>query len=279
MSVMSVVLAVDAGAIAETTIDPVNAVIAVVVAVVGWIMSRITRRAVGKLLGRLEGISGEMRDLMAKLAGYVVLFLGFGVSLAVLGVPIQPLLAAAIVIGVVLALALRGIAENFAAGIVLQTRRPIEVGDEVDSLGFVGDVVDMNGRAVVVETFDGRQAHLPNSEVLSNPLVNHSAKQARRSEVEVRIRSRDFEETQRHLVETVGAVAGVLREPSPAVYLTSIDPVRITALVHFWHDPDDGLTVRTEVIRMLATAGRERTEMATIVSPQPSAPLTPAPWI
>ena len=279
MTGMWVLLAVDAEAITETTIDPVNAVIAVVVAVVGWILSRVTRKGVGKLLGRLEGISDELRDLTARIVGYVVLFIGFGIALAVLGVPIQPLLAAAIVIGVILALALRGIAENFAAGIVLQTRRPIEVGDEVESLGFVGDVVEMNGRAVVIETFDGRQAHLPNSEVLSNPLVNHSTKEARRSEVEVRIRSRDLEEAQRRLVDTVGGVAGVLHEPEPAVYLTSIDPVRITALVHFWHDPDDGLTVRTEVIRTLATAGRERSEMATIVAPQPYAPLTPAPWI
>jgi small conductance mechanosensitive channel len=276
---MSAVLTVDAGTITETTIDPVNAVIAVVVAVLGWILSRITRRTVGKVLARLEGISNELRDLTARVVGYVVLFLGFGIALAVLGVPIQPLLAAAIVIGVVLALALRGIAENFAAGIVLQTRRPIEVGDEVDSLGYVGNVVEMNGRAVVLETFDGRQAHLPNSEVLSNPLVNHSSKEARRSEVEVRIRSRDFEQTKHRLVDAVGVVAGVLPEPPPTVHLTSIDPVRITALVHFWHDPDDGLTVRSDVILALAGAGQERTEMATIVTPQPAAPLTPAPWI
>lgn len=138
-------------------------------------------------------------------------------------------------IGVVLALALRGIAENFAAGIVLQTRRPIEVGDEVDSLDYVGDVVEMNGRAVIIETFDGRRVHLPNSEVLSNPLVNHTERGARRSTVEVRSRSREFEETLRDLADVVAAVPGVLPEPPPAVYLTSIDPVRVTALVQFWH--------------------------------------------
>ena len=62
----------------------------------------------------------------------------------------------AIVFGVILALALRGIADNFAAGIVLQTRRPIHIGDEVESLGYVGNVLEMDGRAVVIETFDGR---------------------------------------------------------------------------------------------------------------------------
>ncbi|HYJ24876.1 MAG TPA: mechanosensitive ion channel domain-containing protein [Acidimicrobiia bacterium] len=117
--------------------------------------------------------------------------------------PIQPLLTAVIVIGVILALALRGIAENFAAGIVLQTRRPIEVGDEVDSLDYVGDVIEMNGRAVIIETFDGRRVHLPNSEVLSNPLVKHTDRGARRSDVEVRSRSREFEHTLQDLADVV----------------------------------------------------------------------------
>ena len=104
---------------------------------------------------------------------------------------IQPLITVAIVFGVILALALRGIADNFASGIVLQTRRPIHIGDEVESLGYVGNVLDMDSRAVVIETFDGRTVHLPNSEVLGDPLINHSTKGARRSEVEVRVRSKD----------------------------------------------------------------------------------------
>jgi len=223
MSSMSAVLAVDAETLTVTTIDPWNAVLAVAVAIVGWILSRVTRKAVGKLLTRLQGLSDELRDLTARASGYVVLFVGFGVALSIIGVPIQPLLTAVIVIGVILALALRGIAENFAAGIVLQTRRPIEVGDEVDSLDYVGDVIEMNGRAVVVETFDGRRVHLPNSQVLNNPLVNHTERTARRSEVEVPLRSRELEETVQDLAAIVAAVPGVMPEPAPAVYLTSVD--------------------------------------------------------
>ncbi len=279
MSAMRLVLAVDAGDLAETSIDPWSAVLAVVVLIVAWILSRITRKSTARVLTRLEGISDEMRAFIARIAGYVVIFLGVGVALSLLGAAIQPLITVAIVFGVILALALRGIADNFASGIVLQTRRPIHIGDEVESLGYVGNVLDMDSRAVVIETFDGRTVHLPNSEVLGDPLINHSTKGARRSEVEVRVRSKDVEGTGQRLIETVADVSGVLPEPKPAVFLTAIDSVRVTALVHFWHQPADGLTVRTDVIRALAAAGRERTEMATIVSPQPAAPLTPSPWI
>ncbi len=279
MSMMSLVLAVDAETLTETNIDPWMAALALVVMLLAWILSRTARKAMARVLTRLEGLTPELRDLIARAVGYLVIFIGVGIALSLLGAPIQPLLAAAIIIGIVLALALRGIAENFAAGIVLQTRRPIHVGDEVQSLGYVGNVVEMNGRVVVVETFDGRLAHLPNSEVLSEPLVNHTEHGARRSEVEVRVRSRDFEGTGQWLLDAVGSTAGVMTEPAPEVYLTGVDPVRVTALVHFWHDPNAGLSVRTNVIGALHAAFQEQSEIATIVTPQPATPLAPTPWL
>jgi small-conductance mechanosensitive channel len=276
---MGIVLAVDAETLTETTIDPWMAALALVVMLLAWILSRVARKATARVLSRLEGITPEMQGLISRVAGYIVIFLGVGIALSLLGAPIQPLLAAAIVVGVVLALALRGIAENFAAGIVLQTRRPIHVGDEIESLGYSGNVVEMNSRAVVVETFDGRLAHLPNSEVLSEPLLNHSEHGARRSEVEVRIRSRDPAGIREWLSGTIGAVTGVMSDPAPGVYVTGVDPVRVTVLVQFWHDPANGYSVRHAVVQALAQAGKDRTEIATLVTPPPPAPTAPSSWL
>lgn len=66
MSSMRLVIAVDAETLTATTIDPWNAVLAVAVAIVGWILSRVTRKAVGKLLTRRRGLSDDLRDLAAE---------------------------------------------------------------------------------------------------------------------------------------------------------------------------------------------------------------------
>ena len=120
MLAMSTVLAVDAETLTETSIDPWMAALALVVMLLAWILSRAARKAMARVMTRLEGITPELRDLIARTVGYLVIFIGVGIALSLLGVPIQPLLAAVIVIGIVLALALRGIAENFAAGIVVE---------------------------------------------------------------------------------------------------------------------------------------------------------------
>ena len=83
----------------------------------------------------------------------------------------------------VLVLALRGIADNFAASVVLQARHPIALGDEIESGDFVGVVTELNGRSVVIRTVDGRTVHVPNGEILQERLVNNSTHGARRSEI------------------------------------------------------------------------------------------------
>jgi len=68
----------------------------------------------------------------------------------------------------------------------MQTRRPVQLGDEIETLGFTGVVRDMNGRSVILETYDGRVVHVPNSKILANPLVNNSPRARRGTEIEVR---------------------------------------------------------------------------------------------
>ena len=72
------------------------------------------------------------------MAKYSCWLLGAGIALTFLGVEIQPLLAAALIVAVVAILAIRGVTDNFAAGVVIQSRRPVHIGDEIEVLDQTG---------------------------------------------------------------------------------------------------------------------------------------------
>lgn len=72
-----------------------------------------------------------MRGLAARLCGYLVLLVGVAIALSFLGAQLQPLLTAAVLVAALAIIALRGIADNVAAGIIIQTRQPISLGDEI----------------------------------------------------------------------------------------------------------------------------------------------------
>jgi small-conductance mechanosensitive channel len=123
--------------VAGSDITGTEIVVAVIVLVISWIAARMARRAVLEVLAKLSGVSEDLRQLAGRLTKYFVLLIGFGVALTVLGASVQPFITAAIIVAVVAGLALRGVAENFAAGVVIQTRRPIQIGDDIRALNHV----------------------------------------------------------------------------------------------------------------------------------------------
>lgn len=260
--------------VADLSITGWDVLLALAVVVAAWLMSRVTRRTIARIVARVEGVSDDLRNLSARLAGYLVLFVGVGIALGILGAQVQPILAVAILVGVVVVLALRGIADNFAAGIVIQSRRPIHLGDEIDALGFVGVVEEFNGRAVMIQTGDGRSVHLPNHQLLNGPIVNHTTGVGRRSEVEVRTEATP-DAVIKLLADVVTAIPGVQDDPGPTVLVTAVEPERTTATVRFWHDFSAEGAVTSAVVCDVARRLREAGYVAVVAAPPSAAPLTP----
>jgi small conductance mechanosensitive channel len=120
--------------VTSTKVTITDVGLALIVLIAAWVTARVARRAVLGVLGRVDGITEDVRQLAGRVTFYLNLLVGVGISLTLVGAEIQPILTAGILIGVVAVLALRGVAENFAAGIVLRTRRPIQLGDDIDVL-------------------------------------------------------------------------------------------------------------------------------------------------
>ncbi|WP_285115116.1 mechanosensitive ion channel domain-containing protein [Leifsonia sp. fls2-241-R2A-40a] len=123
-------------------LDQWNVVFALASVIAGVLLGIAVHRGTENLLRRLGGLSPDLVRRVARSPRLVVILLGVGVGVAIafLGAPIQPVLALAIIVAVIAGLALRGISENFSAGVVLQTRRPFKVGDVVEVAGFTGVV-------------------------------------------------------------------------------------------------------------------------------------------
>ncbi len=256
-------------------LDPWSVLLALASVVAGVLLGIAVHRVTERLLKRLGGLSPELVRRIARGARLVVILLGVGVAIAFLGAPIQPVLAVAVIVAVIAGLALRGISENFAAGVVLQTRRPVKVGDVVEIAGFTGVVREINGRTTVIRTTDGRVAHIPNADVVGNPFVNESELGGRRAEVEVRAKATSGERADLRAAVAAACekVAGVRSRDPVRVLTVTAEPDRVTYRVRFWHDPGHGPEVTAAVVDALAEQleGRD----AVVTSEHPPPPLTP----
>lgn len=265
-----------------TNVTVWDIVFAVLAVVAGWIASHFARKGVLTLGRKAPGISDTMVDVAARLVQYVLIFLGIGIALGFLGASIQPVLAVTIIAAVVIVLVLRGVADNFAAGVLVQSRQPVKLGEEILFEGpdgpLTGIVKDLNGRSVIVTTADGRTAHVPNIKLLSDILVNDSRHGARRSEVQVRIArtaERDLDAVVDLLTGSAAQVEGVHARETVRALVREISPERWIIRLQFWHHPLHGPGVTSEVISVVAAALAEAGVSGVVTDAPAPTPLAP----
>lgn len=241
-----------------TGIDAWDVLFAVVSVLAGWLVAHFARKGVLALAQRVPNLSPSLAQFAGRFAYYLVFLLAIGLALAFLGANVQPLLGVVIIAVVVLVLVLRGVADNFAAGVLIQTRQTVRVGDEIQVEGpdglLTGTVLELNSRSILLLTVDGRTIHVPNAKLLADAIVNHSTHGTRRSEVQVRLERGDAPVAA--LLAAVSAAAaetdGVLPTPAPRALAVTVGPDRVTLRAQFWHRPLDGVPVTAAVVERLS---------------------------
>src|SRR5215475_2649872 len=122
-------------------------------------LKRRTHQGIGLLVGRLVH------------TGIVVL--GFLIAFSVLAPSFQAAdLIKLLGIGsVAVGFAFQNILQNFLAGILLLLQEPFRLGDFISVTGIEGRVQDIQARATVVLTKEGRQVVIPNAVIFTNPVA------------------------------------------------------------------------------------------------------------
>jgi small conductance mechanosensitive channel len=245
------------------------------------IAAHYAARGVSRLGDRLPQFGADLTLRAARVVRYVVLILGACVVLSIIGAPVQPLIAVVLLLFGAVILMARGIADNLGAGLVLQARHPVKVGDRISSCGHTGRVADLTSRTVVLETSDGVTIHLPNQRVMHDPLVNESTLGRLRSEIQVRLsvqRGPGSIATEQRLIDGAGAAEGVLREPPPDLLLVAWEPdrsaYRATFSLRYWHLPGAEDEVCSRVTREIRRLYESDDAQIALVWPAPPPPLT-----
>lgn len=105
---------------------------------------------------------------------YVSLAIGFIISLKIVGLDLKFLLVFAGAIGIGVGLGLQNMAANIISGFTIIFGGKIRKGDWIEAGDTLGTVTDIYLRATKVRTRDNIEYIVPNSELISNTIVNYS---------------------------------------------------------------------------------------------------------
>lgn len=114
---------------------------------------------------------------------------------------------------------------------------PFRVGDEIKLNPYEGTVEEIQARATIIETYDGRRVVIPNAELFTHSVTVNTALDVRRWEYDLTVKdNRSLSELKASICKTVGKVKGVLADPNPEVLTMGLgDPDSdVVKLRVFW---------------------------------------------
>jgi small-conductance mechanosensitive channel len=181
---------------------------------------------------------------------YAILLLGFFVALSALGIDLTKLtiLIGAFTVGI--GFGLQNIINNFVSGLILLFERPIKIGDVIEVGGNMGEVRRIGIRASVIRTLDGSEIIVPNGSFISGQVTNWTFSDRQRA-VEVSVNVAGDTDPQRVtelLKRTAAAQPGVVKEPSPQVYVTNFSAGAVAYQLRAWTDrQEDWAQLRSDL--------------------------------
>jgi small conductance mechanosensitive channel len=122
-----------------------------------------------------------MALLLARLVHTSIALVGFLIAISVIAPSFQAAdLIKVLGIGTVaIGFAFQNILQNFLAGILLLLQEPFRLGDLISVTGIEGNVADIQARATVVTTNEGREVIIPNAVIFTNPVAVLSKRRER----------------------------------------------------------------------------------------------------
>ncbi len=234
---------------------------AILIFVIGWIVSRWAAKLTRTLLQRRE-VDAGLSGFLASLAQYLVLGMTVIAALETVGVGTTSLVAVLGSAGIAIGLALQGNLSHFASGVMLLFFRPIKVGDFVTIGGQTGTVEEIGLFATRLHALSNEAIFVANGAVTSGVITNFSANGKRRGAVEVGVAyGSDIAEVMKVLEKAARKPSMVMEDPAPAIAFVGLGASSLDFKVMTWCEGADYLAmlheVRTAVYDELNAAGIE----------------------
>ena len=214
-------------------------------------------------LMRAETLHSSLRVVLSRLAKSMLVLIALLIVLPLAGIDVTVLSVFGGALGVGLGFGLQKIASNYVSGFIVLLDRSVELGDIITADNFHGIVKQITARYVVVRSFDGREAIIPNETLITQTVINHTHSDAKVGlATQVRIdRATDIDQAMRLLVEVARSHPRVLADPPPAALLNRFADSGIDLELGFWiGDPENGSgnvksDINVEICRVFAAAG------------------------
>jgi small-conductance mechanosensitive channel len=212
-------------------------IVAIIVFLVMLYVAGLAARAV-KLAMEKRRVDPELAMLFYRLTRWSFIILGTIWALRLVDFNVTGFVAGLGIVGFTIGFALKDIAENFVAGILLLLQQPFDIGEAIEVAGYSGTVTDIQIRATTIRTWDGLLVVVPNADVYTNAITNYSKVDKRRISLDIGVGyETDLQKAHDLMIEVVTDLPGVIKDnPAPSIIFKEFADSAVKSTLYFWID-------------------------------------------
>ncbi|HEX2251630.1 MAG TPA: mechanosensitive ion channel family protein [Thermoanaerobaculia bacterium] len=227
-----------------------------------YLLYRLVRGVLHGVVRRTNA-DPSVLGIAGRLTKYVLVAFALVMAASQLGFNVGSVVAGLGILGLAVGLAAQESLSNVVAGLTILWDRPYRVGDNVTIAGTFGQVKEITLRTTRILTMERLDAILPNREIVTQKIVNHTLNPQLRLPVVLSIAYKeDTREARKVLLAAVAGHPLILEEPPPAVVVTELGASGVNLELRVWlrdpHAEREALFAMTEIAKVaLDEAGIE----------------------
>ncbi|WP_299549125.1 mechanosensitive ion channel domain-containing protein [uncultured Helicobacter sp.] len=226
-----------------------NVVSAFFILIIGYYVARIFSRYIAKLIVKTtkdETLAGFLKNV-----AFVGIFvLAIITALTNLGVKTTSIIAVLGTAGLAIGLSLKDSLSNLASGILIVVLKHFRKGDIVTLNSITGRVQEVNLFQTKITTLDNQLVILPNSMIVSGPIINVNANPTRRLDLIFSVSyTSDLDKAKCILEEIFDAEEIVLKDPKPLIGVDVLNASSVDFMVRFWVNSSEVISAKLDLLQ------------------------------
>ena len=212
---------------------------AIVILVVGIYIIRLIDKLLCRMLARNNN-DQSLTTFLKSLVNIALKTLLVVSVLSMLGIEMTSFIAILGAAGLAVGMALSGMLQNFAGGVIILLFKPFKVGDFIDAQGHSGIVKEIQIFNTVLTTPDNKTIIVPNGGLSTSTMTNFSTQEQRRVDWSFGIAYGDDLETARaHLQSLCDSDSRILKDPAVFIGVGGLGDSSVNIYVRAWVNAAD----------------------------------------
>ena len=210
---------------------------------IGFKLIKLLKRALTKLLEKrnaessLKGFLTSLVDVMMKVMLIIM-------AMDIIGIKATSFIAILGAAGLAVGMALQGTLQNFAGGVIILLLRPFKVGDYVECGTYKGYIKEIRIFHTFIRPFNGRIIIVPNSELATKSLINHTKDNVIRLDVVASVAyGTDLDKAREVIMQVINDDPLILKDPIPKIAVSELNSSSVDWSLWLWTTVDDYWTV------------------------------------